>query len=663
MAFAAGGDAWTGNGDGSSWTVAANWSAGVPQNGESVAIGPVKNTPTPHVVGMPSGLSLKDLTLTNSSLDGGAATITGNFTWSVAQSDTGSLDAPLTVKGSATIKGAGRKDTFAPLTFAGATEVSGGLVLTEDTGPAITNTGTFTLKPGAEIEALACCVSLYQFINSGSLRMAAPGSATLAAMDLHDNGTISVGKGSTLQVTGGPVELSKSVGVTGSGTVDFDLGASVALASQTSIASGATLQLNGNARFTGTGSFTGSGHFAWTGGAIEGNLDVAKTVSTAISGKGLKNLTSVTRKPVLLSLHGKTTFKGPGLISVGIAKIVNSGTLTEFPGALVQGLACCVSPSQIVNTGTLVVPGAKKGIAGIGLLDLKDQGSISVGKGSTLHVTVGPVEFKAGVGVSGGGTLEFDASSAVTLAKKVSIGSGTTVQLTGESTLNGTGSFIGSGHLLWTGGSIQANLDVGKSITTTISGPLTKFLQTLTSKPVLVTLHGKTTMTGSGPLEMGSAATLANLGAMTLHSGTAILGLACCVAPDHFANGGTLVIAASPGNTGITNMTFANTGEVKLVNGTFTVSGTGYHQAKSGVLAMTATGTMAGKNYGQLIVEGPAALAGTIRVTSGGSFKPKAGQTLAVLQYETRTGKFTASTGSVKFKVIYKASGATIRFS
>ncbi len=93
--------------------------------------------------------------------------------------------------------------------------------------------------------------------------------------------------------------------------------------------------------------------------------------------------------------------------------------------------------------------------------------------------------------------------------------------------------FTGTGHLLWTGGSIQGNLDVAKTITTTISGPLTKNLGSFTSKPVLLTLRGKTTVTGTGPLNLGSAATLANLGTMTLHSGTAIDALTCCVAPDH----------------------------------------------------------------------------------------------------------------------------------
>ncbi len=193
-------------------------------------------------------------------------------------------------------------------------------------------------------------------------------------------------------MTVGPVELSKGVAVAGSGTVDFDAGALVTLASGVSIGSGATVQLNGNAKFTGTGGFTGSGRFDWTGGSIEGNLDVAKTIATAITGKGHQDPHLGDQQASLLSLHGKTTVKGPGQVNVGIARITNSGTFTEFSGALLQGRDCCVAPAQFVNTGTLAVPGASKGVAGIALLDLKDQGAISVGQGSVLHVTVGPVE-------------------------------------------------------------------------------------------------------------------------------------------------------------------------------------------------------------------------------------------------------------------------------
>lgn len=666
-AFASNSVSWTGNGNNTLWTNPDNWGGNVPQDGDSVSIGPTPSNPTPHVTGMPGGTRLQDLTLSNSSLDGGQVIVKGNLIWSVADLDTSVLNADVTVQGSATLSGDGLKDTDGAMTFEDNTDVSGGMVRVDDPGRAITNSGVFTLEPGTEIEGSVCCVSLRQFVNAGTLRVPSGptggGTATLAAMDLRDNGTISVAKDSTLMVTVGPAELRKDVRVTGFGTVDFDGGAIVTLGAATSIAAGATLQLDGNARFTGTGSFIGGGRFAWTGGDIEANLDVAKTVLVAVSGKNIKALTSVTSKPVLLALHGNTTVKGPGPVNVGIANITNTGTFTEFTGALVQGGTCCVSPARFLNSGTLAVPSSKKGVAGIALMDLQDHGAITIGTGSTLHVTVGPVELTASRSISRGGTLEFDASAAVTLAKNVAIGGGTTVQLTGEATFNGTGNFTGTGHLLWTGGSIQGNLDVAKTISTAISGSLNKEFGSLTAKPVALTLRGPTAVTGTGPVFLGSAATWTNLGTMTLHSGTLLEGLTCCVAPDHFANGGTLTVSASPKNTGITNVAFANTGQVKLVSGTFSVSGTGYHQAKTGVLAVTPTGTKAGTNYGQLIVHGNAALAGTISVTPAGSYKPKAGQGLAVLTYSSRTGKFTKTTGKAKFKVVYKASGASIRFS
>jgi hypothetical protein len=134
VAFAAGSESWTGAGDGTSWTDNNNWSGGVPQDGDSVTIAPTMSESAPQVTNMPGGISLKNLTMTNASLSGGAVTVNGDFSWSVSQGQN-TLDAPLTVEGSATITGAGKKITFAQMTFDGNTEVSGTGLLPVDRRP------------------------------------------------------------------------------------------------------------------------------------------------------------------------------------------------------------------------------------------------------------------------------------------------------------------------------------------------------------------------------------------------------------------------------------------------------------------------------------------------------------------------------------------------
>src|SRR5215472_2950657 len=76
---------WTGNGDGTSWGDSHNWDTmQVPKNGDSVTIGPTSSQLTPHVMGMPGGTQLQDLTLSNASLSGGNVTVLGSFSWDVS---------------------------------------------------------------------------------------------------------------------------------------------------------------------------------------------------------------------------------------------------------------------------------------------------------------------------------------------------------------------------------------------------------------------------------------------------------------------------------------------------------------------------------------------------------------------------------------------------
>ncbi len=172
-AFASGSKSWTGGGDGRSWTDANNWGGSVPQAGDSVTIAPPGMQTSVQVMDMPDGTSLQDLTLTNASLSGGAVTVSGDFSWSVSQGQN-VLDAPLTVEGPATISGAGKKITFAEMTFAGNTEVSGtGLLEPEFAGAAIRNEGRFEIEPGSSVEANACCANPDKFISTGLLAVPA----------------------------------------------------------------------------------------------------------------------------------------------------------------------------------------------------------------------------------------------------------------------------------------------------------------------------------------------------------------------------------------------------------------------------------------------------------------------------------------------------------
>jgi len=709
---------WTGDGDGSSWSDGMNCaSMSVPQNGDSVTIPAVRFPARTVVNGVPGGTQLQDLTMTDASLSGGDVTVAGDFSWSVSQGFE-VLASPLTVEGDASFSGAGEADVQDPMTFDGTAEFNGpGLLSIQDAGPAITNNGTLTVAPGAVARGSVCCVNPDVVLNNGVVTMSAAGTGNLANMEFNDQGSVVVGPGSLLDITGGPGGFGTGARITGGGTLQFEMGASMTLATGVSIGAGSTMTLTGNAEFFGPGTFVGGGKFSWTGGTIDGNLDVAKTIHTTASGTTKKQLMSPGSTHALLAFHGPTTVEGAGPVEAFAADISSSGAFTIRTGATIEGSTCCVTPDEFLSTGTLTVPGSS-GKANVTFMNFNDQGNMVVGAGSTLLDTVGPGEFSPGVIMSGGGTVDFDQGASVTLASNLQIQSGTTVLLTGNAGFFGPGSFTGAGNFAWSGGTISGNLDVGNTITTTISGTTTKELTSPTTTPTALTLHGVTSLAGSGELELFGTTTLSNLGTLTMNTGTTVGASVCCAAPDTFSNGGTLIVAAGTGSATTTNMQFSNSGTVKVNGGTLaintlgykqtagstqlaggsvtaqkqmninkgTLSGFGtitgsvlnggtvapsttggvlkitgaYNQQSAGTLSSVITGTTPGTKFGQLSVGGKATLAGTLKVNTGNGFVPGHGQSFSVLLYHTRSGMFGTLSGSPAYSVSYTATAANV---
>jgi hypothetical protein len=581
---------------------------------------------------------------------------------------------------------------------------------------AITNSGVMTLAPGATVEANGCCTSPDVLVNTGTISVPGPGTATVGFLDFNDQGSVQVASGGVLDVIGGPGEFSAGSSLNGAGTMQFDQSAAMTLASPVSIGTGSTIALTGNGKFFGPGSFTGAGKFAWSGGTIKGSLDVASTIASTISGTAVKSFTSPTATHARLAFHGMTTVRDSGPLETFGADISNSGTLTVQPGATVQANSCCTAPDVLVNTGTLRVPASKSGKATVGFMDFNDQGAVSVGRGSLLDVIGGPGEFSPGSSLSGGGTLQFEQSAAITLASPVSIGPGTTVALAGNGKFAGPGSFTGGGKFSWTGGTISGDLDVASGIATTISGTAFKSLTSPGTTPTALTLHGTTALKGSGEVQLNGTTTLNNLGTLTMGPATTISAGTCCVSPDHLSNGGTLTVNAGTGIATTTNLAFSNSGTVNVASGTLsigtlsysqtagatklaggslapakqlniaggTLSGFGtitgsvqnqgvvspsttggvlritgaYHQTSSGVLSSVITGTSPGTQFGQLSVGGQATLSGTLQVNTGGGFTPAHGQAFSVLACHSRSGTFATLSGHPAFTVAYSATAA-----
>ena len=466
-----------------------------------------------------------------------------------------------------------------------------------------------------------------------------------------------------------------------------------------------------NASLSG-GAVTVNGAFSWSVSQGQNTLDAPLTADgpATISGAGKKITFAKMR------FDGDTDVSGAGLLETefGGAAITNTGTFKLEPGSSVEANACCFNPNKFVNTGILSMPASAGGAATLGFMGLSIGGVVSVGVGSTLDVIAGPATFSPGIAVHGGGTLAFDMGEAVTLAAGVVIGNGTTVQLTGNADFTGTGGFAGTGKFLWTGGHVEGNFNVGRSITTTISGAATKDAFSPNGKPITVTLRGNTTVSGTGPVDLGTAASLDNEGSLTAKPGTTFEAGICCANPDRFTNGGTVTVAASKAQPAtIKLLAFFNRGTVKLASGKLVVqvlsytqksgvtnlaggslssampvlinggtltghgivgaavvnSGTvqpsttggvlsvngSYRQTKSSTFATVLAGTRPGHSFGQLVVNGPARLAGTIRVTTS-HFTPQKKQSFQVMRYRSHSGSFSARSGRPSYSISYSGS-------
>ena len=455
------------------------------------------------------------------------------------------------------------------------------------------------------------------------------------------------------------------------------------------------------------GDVTVNGTFTWGISQGQDVLNVPLTVvgPAFISGAGKKIVFSKVK------FEGNTEVSGTGLLEPEFAgaEITNAGRFQLDPGSVVEANACCANPNKFISTGILAMPASSGGTAALGFMGLTIGGSVIVGKGSTLDLVGGQAAFSPGIAVDNGGTLAFELGATVKLAAGVSIDKNTTVQLTGNAAFTGTGGFTGTGTFLWTGGEVEGNLTVAGPTTTTISGTGIKDVNSQNGKPITVTLRGDTTVSGSGPVHLRTAANLDNEGTLTANSGTTFEAGICCAHPDRFTNGGTLAVAGGKKPVTFSLLAFVNSGLVKvggklvvdalsytqtagvtdllggsvssnqpvLVKGgtlgghgtvgaavvnsgivspsntdVLTINGA-YQQTKSGSFDTELAG--AGKS-GQLVVKGAAKLAGIIKIVLAHGFKPKKGQSFQVMRYSSHAGSFTKKLGTPKYKISYSGS-------
>jgi glycoside hydrolase-like protein len=386
------------------------------------------------------------------------------------------------------------------------------------------------------------------------------------------------------------------------------------------------------------GSLTITGSFTWSG---FGNI------STPVTASGSDNDRKVIQAPATFSLAGTATVSGTGLtLSGGGASIVNTGTFSLQPGAVLSAQVCCVSLATFVNQGTVTAPGSPlgNGLATISAVGFRNTASavVEVAPGNVLALQVAPSTLPSGVTIGGGGTLLIDNTADVTATGTVNLADGTTLQLgldqnNSPGTLAGTATLRGSGAFSWTGGDLTADLTVSRPVTTSITGPAQKILDdTGIAHTGLLALDGPASVSGTG-LVLGGSARLTSTGTLQLLPGAEISAFSCCVAPAQLVNRGRLVVPGPSGGGA------ATIGAVTLDNtaaGTVTIARGNVLNLQVAPSALASGSTVGGG--GNLLIDNQAVL------TLGGTTTLADGTTVTLGLDQNQSAGALSGTGTLR---------------
>lgn len=456
---------WTGK-ESNDWGNRKNWQPeGVPQNGDSVELGP---GPRPTITGV-KDVTLASLKVTGSdaglvSMSGDATVTVGNLQWQGGDINVGlTISAPPFDPQPSFIA---RQEV--PMRFGGAPDQTltvlsslslltgpiGGddpwLTLTNDADIRVASTGTLLLDPGAEILGSRCCTAGTSTLTvDGTLEVYSITGATGFVADLREVGVdlagdVKVPAGNTLRITGGPVRVggdtaSGTVGdasIGGGGTVDvaetegpaydpadprrqdgsmkfLDDGEELMLRDDT------VLRLGPASEVSGVGRVVGNGSVRLAGTTVEGRLTTADGVPasteagtrTTLDPDGTRpNVTGVLVPEGGLRLDPGSTLR---VLGGGGRLAVPDDAILEVPaGSVLDSGGCCVDTGRVTLAPDATMEVGEDTGAGdvepavLRWVELGGNGTITHTGESTWDVP--PTAFTSGARITGDGTITGD---------------------------------------------------------------------------------------------------------------------------------------------------------------------------------------------------------------------------------------------------------------
>ncbi len=495
--------------------------------------------------------------------------------------------------------------------------------ITLDLGGTLSNTGFLTLNNSGAITLST--IAPGDMINTGEVDQTGAGNLSLfsgtfdnqagATYDISGTGGVTGGVGSagtfsdegTIKMAGsGTVTLSVPCDLNG-GTIDVASG-TLATAGTGSTwtggtldaAAGATLQLaQGNSSdMTLTGTFTGSG-----AGQVQlssSEIAIGTAGATFNFPAGMFQWTG----GFIDRLPGEGTFTNAGFMTLTgeddtSGTFVNTGTITVTNSSL--GLQLEPGDASLVNSGTLIVT--------------------STGQVQPLVPASGGNAFITNLA---GGTIQLQPGG--------QIGFG-----------NIAGPLTNQGLVQVTGGSGIATIDTS-AFNNTGTVQVDSGALSFTSRVGIPQISGTTLAAGTWEAQGGSSIDFATGTNLTTNQADVTLGGPGASIPamaNLATNAGTFSVLS--GATFSTAGNLSNTGALTIgPASTLAVSGN-YTQSAAGTLDIELGGTPASHQFGQLVVTGSAAPAGTLQAALVNGFGPSAGNSFKIITFASATGSFTTT--------------------
>jgi hypothetical protein len=460
----------------------------------------------------------------------------------------------------------------------------------------------------------------------------------------NTSGTIeAVGSSSFVQLDGG-------VGITG-GTLTSTSGGliediSVATLSGLTISSGSTVQMNDGTTLNLVGTITNNGTLSMQGANSQTFLKMNGNVT--LTGTGSVTMRNNTPNIIEATTSGNTltnqeTIQGSGNIGNGVLTLVNKGTIDANNGVASNPLTIQTNGGttntgtlEATNGGTLFLTGNRGG--GI----TNTSGTIKAVGTSSMVQLDGGVTITGGTLTSASGGLIEDIS--VATLSRLTISSGSTVQMKDGTTLNLVGTITNNGTLSMQGANVQTPLVINGNVTLTGTGSLTLSIASnnlIEGSTNSNTLTNRETIQGAGNIGNG-VMTLVNAGTIDALPGNPQLIIQTSGGTTNTgtleANGGTLFLTGNRGG-GITN----TGGTIKAV-GTF-----GTVQLDGGV---GITGGTLTSGSGGLIEDISVATVSGLTISTGSTVQMNDGATLNLVGTITNNGTLSMQGANVQTPLV-----------